>query len=209
MLIPPWTRIGLLVLLTTLIGWVGCDKGEQADAPAPAESDKSATEPKPPAPAPTPEGWSVLEPPGLGFRVAMPAAPQSRKDQHKTSQGTVDTTVWMAVTPAGAAYSIGVAEMPAAMADVLTPKAEFDDIRTKLQVKVGGKLVAEKNDALFGHPGRSFSLLGQGPKGESLIRVRLVRVGHRTFQLMTVHAKQEDMNADANAFFQSFSLSEK
>lgn len=206
-----WTQAALLLTLTTL---PACNKDSQTSAPdavTPAVQAKQApavpTQPEPKVADPA--GWVVLAPPGMGFRAAMPAAPQSREEQHKTAQGTIDTTVWMAVTPDGAAFSVGVARMPKSFSEVLTPRAEFDDVRTKLLVKVAGKLIAEKNEELFGHPGRSFSLFGQGPKGESLFRVRLLRVGQRTYQLMTIHAKQEDLSAGANAFFQSFALTDK
>jgi hypothetical protein len=209
---PLFLRVLVAALCWSLLA--GCDQ-QAADPAIPTPATPAqASAPEPPKPAWPPADragsgvahWYLLAPDGAGFEMRFPLEPESKQADQYTVAGGIRNQMFVAVTPEGGAYSLGISEKPAGAVQQIETSAEFDEVRDKLVAKLKGKLIREKAETLQGHEGRSLLITGQGPQGESLIRVRLLRAGFKTYQAMTAHPIDRDQGIDAMAFLNSLRI---
>lgn len=138
------------------------------------------------------------------FKAKFPSKP---KQTNKKAAG-VDITMY-AVGSKDGGYMIGIAGLP-------IPKEETKEmIQTRLDGardgavgNVGGKLQESKAITLDKkYPGREFTATIEKPK-EGILRARIYLVGTRLYQVMLVGTKEFAMSKEADAFLDSFQITE-
>ncbi len=149
--------------------------------------------------------WYSLKNPSAGFEILLPTEPRKKEKREITDSGLVTTTAYLSIMNK-AAYSVVVTNMPLAIATGIDPDKEFEDSVEKLKKKISGKVVKQKSQNIDGNKSRIFTMIGDGPNGQTIYRVKIIRVGQNTIQLMTAHPQKMDFANDAKSFFDSFKL---
>ncbi len=186
----------LMLVCISLIG-LSCDKKQDQKSTIQANKQNSGLDKM--------KAWYVLSSSSAGFEILMPTEPKKQQKKEDTDNGLVTTTAYLSIKD-NAAYSVVVTNMPLRVANGIDPEKEFDDTVKKLQKKISGTILKQKSEEMNGNKSMTFSMSGTGPFGKTLYRVKLLRVGQNTIQLMTAHPMSEDMASDALRFFNSFKL---
>ena len=152
---------------------------------------------------PGPPVWSEFRSDEGRFSVLMPEKPVSQSSTMETKQGRFDSQVFIA-THYPLVCMVGYTVIPREVLVANDVDGFFEGFRDQFIKQVGGKLASESSLTLYGHAGREIKV--HMFRGE--LRVRLVLVGDRLYQLVVIKSDQV-VAVDAeifNKFFDSFKL---
>jgi hypothetical protein len=143
----------------------------------------------------------TFSPEGGGFTVEMPCKPQQQSTAVETPAGPVNLMVYLCRT-ANRAYMVGYSDY--SFPD-MKEKAEslLDGAREGALKKGNNRLVSELSISLDGHPGRELRM--EAPNGPRM-RVRMILVGNRLYQIGVVTPKVEMDAPEIGKFLDSFRL---
>ena len=150
---------------------------------------------------PIPPGWREFAIPAGRFKVLMPGVPKTSRQTIPTDIGNVAATRYTVTDAANVTYDVLLNDYPEAGLTRASPHKLLDGARDGLMYQTKGRMMSDKRFTLAGFPGRDLEITGANG---SHYRVRLVWVGSRLYQIMTVTPGKP--RPDSNLFFESFQI---
>lgn len=138
------------------------------------------------------------------FKTVLPGKPSlTSKDLSIGRDGvTVPVTTERVETATRAILSVSYADYPESFREV-PPKAILDGVRDGLKGSDGK--ISDETEIRFGpgkHPGRELRIVA----GKNVIRVRIVLVGTRLYEVMITGSKDAVSSSSAEAFWNGFEV---
>lgn len=141
-----------------------------------------------------------------GFSVMTPYTLKESSQSVDTAVGKIDIHFFIA-EQGGESYLVGYSDYPEAMAQASDPEKMLDSGRDGAVKNVNGTLVSEARITLDGHPGRELTIAAKAGNGQDLVlRGRIVLVGNRLYQVVTVALKGNENSSRIEDFLKSFKL---
>ena len=148
------------------------------------------------------KGWTRYSPEGGNFSVLMPGNPKVEVENKIGPFGAYTSNLF-SETKAGTFYLIGWTDYPTNV--TLDVQGEINATRDNFIKSVNGRLIAEKEISLDGHPGLEFTA---EMNSKFFVTSRIYVVGNRPYQILAVTPKYSGQT-DANRFLWSFRLDVK
>jgi hypothetical protein len=149
--------------------------------------------------------WEVYSPEGETFSVKFPGTPAVQNKTEKTPFGNIRMKLYFDQS-GSTAYSVVAMELPKAvqaeMAKDLT--SALDGAGLGFIKGSGGKLISQKDVKVDGAEGRE--LEATVLDGASKVRCQVVLTNDRMIMLMVMAPADEDVSAEAAAYFGSFKI---
>ena len=144
-------------------------------------------------------GWTKFSPEGGNFSILMPGNPKAEVENKIGPFGPYTSNLF-SETKGGTFYLIGWTDYPANV--TLNVQGEINATRDNFIKSVAGRLIAEKEISLDGHPGLEFTA---EMNSKFFVTSRIYVVGNRPYQILAVTPKYSGQT-DANRFLWSFRL---
>ena len=142
-------------------------------------------------------GWAKYSPEGGNFSILMPGSPKVEVENKIGPFGPYTSNLFTEAK-AGTFYLIGWTDYPTNVS--LNVQGEINATRDNFIKSVNGKLIAEKEISLDGHPGLEFTA---EMNSRLYVISRIYIVGNRPYQIVAVTPKYSDQT-NANRFLWSF-----
>ena len=138
------------------------------------------------------------------FSILFPGEPERKLQQEKTPIGTVEFVMYQAGSKE-IGFMVGYVDHPQSMFEGPNVDIEemLDGARDSAVQNVKGILENEKVLDFHGNPGREIEI--KVPK-KATIRVRVVLIGNRLYQVMAVSESKSALKEKAPKFFDSFEV---
>lgn len=137
------------------------------------------------------------------FSVLMPGRPTKQIRSVKTPSGALDAHMFL-VEQGNVAYMVAYSDYPAIVIQDRPAKLILDGARSGAVRNAQGKLVGESQISLDGHQGRELDI--ETTEGKTVIKARIVLVGHRLYQVMVLTRKEQASSEEVKKFLDSFTL---
>jgi len=151
-------------------------------------------------------GWHKHVPPGAGYQIGLPTAPQVHEMKQETDEGVVK--VRLAIIPV-AEKSLGFAvldsEFPERL-DLEYAEDVLDNMEQSFVASPGITLRSSKSITINGQPGRELLVDAEGPQGKGTARVRMLVTAERAIILLVNVPEGVEQSQDVDRFFNSFQL---
>lgn len=151
-------------------------------------------------PGPDPDRLKVYTSDDGKFRAKLFPDPKVESSKIATPAGVVPLTTVRSEAGRGLAFGVTVADYPDAVQD-LDPKAILDGVRDGLKGP-DGKVVSDDAVKVGGLPGREITIAA----GKNRVRVRLLLVGSRLYQVLVTGSETLATSKAADVFLDSFEL---
>jgi len=166
---------------------------ERRTIPGPSSQEKQQMPPT--------QSWSEYRPPGVGFRLEMPAQWQTSSQDVPTDLGKI--AMHMATVDMGTkAYMAIHSTFPQSHIDRTPAELLLDNARDGAVKNVKGTLLSEQKIKLGGYPGRHIVVNTK----DNRIAQRFVLYGNKLIQAIYVGAAGEETQPNAVRFFNSFAV---
>jgi hypothetical protein len=142
-------------------------------------------------------GWAKFSPDGGNFSILMPGNPKVEVENKIGPFGPYTSNL-LSEAKGGTTYLIGWTDYPTNVS--LNVQGEINATRDNFLKSVNGKLIAEKEISLDGHPGLEFTA---EMNSKFYVISRIYVVGNRPYQILAVTQKYSDQT-NANRFLWSF-----
>jgi hypothetical protein len=152
-----------------------------------------------------PAGWRQFTPKDGGFTVALPSVPKEKKQQVKSSSGTVEIAIYTCEPADDVVFVVGVTDYPNLDMDGGEDK-RLRNARDGALENSKGKLIHERKITLAGHPGREMWIQTEG---DGMIHTRLYSFKQRLLQTMAIGPKTAIETKMVAAFMDSLKLKKK
>jgi len=144
-------------------------------------------------------GWTKFSPEGGNFSILMPGNPKVEVENKIGPFGPYTSNLF-SETKSGTFYLIGWTDYPTNV--TLDVQGEINATRDNFIKSVNGRLIAEKEISLDGHPGLEFTA---EMNSKFFVTSRIYVVGNRPYQILAVTPKYGGQT-HANRFLWSFRL---
>lgn len=143
-------------------------------------------------------GWKTFTSKEGGFTVSLPCTPAEERQRVQTATGHLDVVVFVAEGPNETSYVVGYSDLPAAEVKPGSEKRRLDFARDGAVAKARGTLRSERLFEQAGHPGRELVI---EQKTGTVVRLRILVVGRRLYQIMAVGPGSVVQHRDGGTFF--------
>jgi hypothetical protein len=137
--------------------------------------------------------------------VALPSVPKEKKQQVKSSSGTVEIAIYTCEPADDVVFVVGVTDYPNLDMDGGEDK-RLRNARDGALENSKGKLIHERKITLAGHPGREMWIQTEG---DGMIHTRLYSFKQRLLQTMAIGPKTAIETKMVAAFMDSLKLKKK
>jgi hypothetical protein len=148
--------------------------------------------------------WADVEPADGRFSIRMPGEPTEQTRTLKTVAGEIAMRIY-AVEDSRASYMVSFADYPVDIVAASTPETVLDGARDGAAVNISGKVLHERAFVFQGHPARDVVVLDAM---EVELRMRIVLVGRRLYQVAFTTERGSPVDAVGVTFRDSFRLLE-
>jgi hypothetical protein len=145
--------------------------------------------------------WQEFRPPGGGCRVSMPGTPKSETRTQASPLGPIEAQLFQVHGDRKSLiYGIGISDYPPSVSLRTAEDPFFNEGRTALLERVGGKLRREKRITLDGYPGREWEI----DVSNKLLVTRIYLADRRMYYSWVEGVDLQTASANIQKFFDSF-----
>jgi len=153
--------------------------------------------------AATQNNWKQFSSDAGNFSIQFPGTPKEKTALEETVFGEIEVHSFIVETDIQTAYGINYNDFPPRL-NLSNPEPLFDGGQASAIGKTG-IVITQRSMRFKGYPAREFEFKAGG-KANYSGRVRLILVGRRLYNLVTIFLTENPHVSDREKFFDSFSL---
>jgi hypothetical protein len=162
--------------------------------------------------SPAEDSWKEFTSNEDAFVVSLPTMPELHSQDNEYDFGKVTIRSFQSKSKRGVNWRVATHNYPEPYASRMKPRKLIELMRDGMSANVKSKAEAIKEIKLDGYPGQEFVVRTPDPLTNKplILKVRLIVVGSRVYQLMVVAPNDDNALAEeASKFFKSFALLKK